>query len=141
MVKRLRRSPLTAESGVRFPLGSPRKNNRVFTRLFLVKSEGEPLVHSEGTLVRSVKANQRFAVVEKFYGVHENACHFWGKGANKRMVRLLAIDKRQNEAQFVTPSQLKEDLIISQTNCYQTYPQLLVLTFNSSLYFLVKCEK
>ena len=47
------------------------------------------------------------------------------------MVRLLAIDKRQNEAQFVTPSQLKADLIISQTNCYQTYPQLLVLTFNS----------
>lgn len=25
MVKRLRRSPLTAESGVRFPLGSPKK--------------------------------------------------------------------------------------------------------------------
>ena len=54
------------------------------------------------------------------------------------MVRLLAIDKRQNEAQFVTLSQLKADLIISQTNCYQAYPQLLVLTFNSSLYFLVK---
>ena len=94
-----------------------------------MKSEGEPLVHSEGTLVCSVKANQRFAVVEKFYGVPENACYFWGKGANKRMVRLLAIDKRQNEAQFVTPSQLKEVLIIYQANNYQTYPQLSVFDF------------
>ena len=54
-----------------------------------MKSEGEPLVHSEGTLVRSVKANQRFAVVEKFYGVPENACHFWGKGANKQVISVL----------------------------------------------------
>ena len=28
MVKRLRRSPLTAESGVRFPLGSPEKTEQ-----------------------------------------------------------------------------------------------------------------
>ncbi len=50
------------------------------------------------------------------------------------MVRLLAIDKRQNEAQFVTPSQLKEVLIIYQANNYQTYPQLSVFNF---LFFVI----
>ena len=33
MVKRLRRSPLTAESGVRFPLGSPKKKNNSTLRI------------------------------------------------------------------------------------------------------------
>ena len=50
------------------------------------------------------------------------------------MVRLLAIDKRQNEAQFVTPSRLKEVLIIYQANNYQTYPQLSVFNF---LFFVI----
>ena len=56
-------------------------------------SEGEAVPRSEGTLARSVKANRGFAVVEGFIRVLENACYFWGKGANKRMVRLLTIDK------------------------------------------------
>ena len=43
MVKRLRRSPLTAESGVRFPLGSPNTSNRlvlpvfIFIKVYMIK--------------------------------------------------------------------------------------------------------
>ena len=32
----------------------------------------------------------------------ENACHFWEKRRNKRMVRLLMIIKSRNEVQFLS---------------------------------------
>ena len=38
MVKRLRRSPLTAETGVRFPVGVPNKKERISSVLFYLLS-------------------------------------------------------------------------------------------------------
>ena len=40
-------------------------------------------------------------------GHPENACHFWGKGANKRMINGLKTFKPRNEVPFATPKRTR----------------------------------
>ena len=54
MVKRLRRRPLTAESGVRFPLGLPKRSEQayLFDMLFLLL---QPIGEANGRISKTIK--------------------------------------------------------------------------------------
>ena len=80
---------------------------------------------------------QGFSKSNSWRETSKNACHFLGKGTNKRMVSVLmfCIETR-NEVQFVTLSRLKEVLIISQTNYCQPIHNFSFFTFSSSFYLL-----